>query len=326
MKKNDERFDKLVNSDRQTVADSALMAAAKKIIEQQQRTIERLTSPGFVGPKVKPTVRADGGVSRFVIADVHGSHMDKTAVAALLADMRVVKPKQVVILGDLSDCGGFLAEHHTIGYVAETQYAYEDDIAACNWLLDEIQKLGAEIHYVMGNHERRVERWCITTALKSRSDRGLILKSLLKTLAVENMLQLDKRGVRYVKQGETAEGMFVPATIRLGKSLYTHTGFEKAGERSALQHLQKFSDNVAFGHTHKKTMRCTRIGNTNDTIIGRNPGCLCMPQPLWMHSEPADWTQGYDLEFVRPDGTFLAIGVPIVNGESMLGDMIGKVL
>jgi hypothetical protein len=54
-------------------------------------------------------------------------------------------------------------------------------------------------------------------------------------------------------------------------------------------------------------------------IIGSwNPGCLCELQPLWQHTQPTNWTQGYALQLVRPSGAFLHLNVPVLHGETHL--------
>lgn len=92
---------------------------------------------------------------RVIIPDSHGSQINIEAASAFLADLKALNPKEVVMLGDHVDCGGWLAQHHTLGYVAETLYSYEDDIKAANDFLDQIQLNApdAEIHYIEGNHE-----------------------------------------------------------------------------------------------------------------------------------------------------------------------------
>ena len=54
-------------------------------------------------------------------------------------------------------------------------------------------------------------------------------------------------------------------------------------------------------------------------------GYLGTIQPLWMHSDPSDWTHGYGLQLVRSDGDFLHINVPIIDGRSYLMQLTSKV-
>jgi len=298
---------------------SRIEKMAKKIIDEQVAMIDALTEPKMVFKRRRRKVNSKGTFLRVVCGDNHGSAGDPTALNALYDDLEILKPAELVHTGDMIDCGGFLAEHHTLNYVPETTYTYANDIHCASLFLDTVAKSVGKMHYVMGNHERRVEKWCIQIAAKGRSDREFVQDRLMKSLSPQALLQLDARGINYVCQGVTDDGQFVPATIRLGKSLYTHTGSER-GSSTGAKMMQLFQTNVAFGHTHKAGVWFAREAGTGTTMIARNNGCLCMRQPLWRNSDPTGWTQGYGLEVVREDGSFLALHIPIVDGESMLGD------
>ncbi len=71
--------------------------------------------------------------------DSHGCFIDGAALNAFLGDLEAIKPAEVIMLGDHLDCGGFLAQHQTIGFVAESDYSYAEDVAACNQFLDAIR-------------------------------------------------------------------------------------------------------------------------------------------------------------------------------------------
>jgi len=94
-------------------------------------------------------------VVRVIIPDTHGAKADKAALASLLSDIKAINPQEVILMGDHVDCGGHLALHHVMGYVAETAYSYEDDIAAANSFLDSLRLAApsAKIEYLEGNHE-----------------------------------------------------------------------------------------------------------------------------------------------------------------------------
>ena len=108
-----------------------------------------------VPPKPVPRKRRKEDFVRVIANDVHGQMMDRDAVEAFLRDLKEWDADEIVLNGDIVECGGFLATHHTLGYVAQTEYSFQEDIAAGNWFLDEIQKAAprAKIHYIEGNHE-----------------------------------------------------------------------------------------------------------------------------------------------------------------------------
>jgi hypothetical protein len=98
------------------------------------------------------------------------------------------------------------------------------------------------------------------------------------------------------------------------------------GKHAAHSHLGKFGGNVVFGHTHRTDSMLVRTIKEG-TIGAWNPGCLCRLQPLWMHTQPTDWSHGYHVQIVEPSGKFLPINIPIIDGWSgfdVLLNLIGR--
>ncbi len=239
--------------------------------------------------------------------------MEAPAVAAALEDIRRIDPDEIVIGGDMADCGGFLAQHHVMGYVAETDYSYEEDIAAANTFLDQLQAAAprAAIHYLEGNHENRVERWIITQTLRHQKDSRLI-RSIL---APDVMLGLPARGIRFYPRNEVHGDCRQPGFLRRGKCYFVHEISSSAN--AAADALKKVAGNVVFFHTHREDSARGFRPNVGD-IGSWNPGCLCQKRPMWQHTKPNDWTNGYAVQFVAASENFLHINVPIVDGVSLL--------
>jgi len=252
-------------------------------------------------------------IIRVAIPDSHGSAIDTAAAAAFLADLKRLDPHEIVMGGDHVNCGGFLAQHHVLGYVAETPYTYDDDIAAANLFLDQIQKAAprAVIHYLEGNHERRVETWCVTQTLRNAKD----AESLRKVFAPEFRLNLVARGIKYYRQAEHYHGLSVPGAIRLGKCHFWHG--TSTAKHAASVNVAQVGGNVVYFHTHREDATSLRPVATGD-IGAWNPGCLCQLQPLWCHTRPTNWTHGYGLQLVGRSGRFLHVNVRIVKGASLL--------
>lgn len=261
-----------------------------------------------------PRERKDGDIVRVVIPDTHGSKIARAAVAAMLADIAAIQPSEIILLGDHVDCGGHLAQHHVMGYVAESSYSYEDDIGEANAFLDSLRSAApaAKIEYIEGNHERRVETWCLTEVLRNTRD----AEGLRRLYAPEFRLFLEKRGIPYFRQGEFYDGLPIPGVIKRGKCYFFH-GFSTSKAATA-KTLEKIAGNCVFGHTHRAQSDVQRkIGSG---VIGSwNPGCLCELQPLWQHTNPTDWTHGFGVQVQSASGEFLHINIPIIEGKSLFG-------
>jgi UDP-2,3-diacylglucosamine pyrophosphatase LpxH len=284
----------------------------ERLIELQAARIERMREVDYKIPKGIRLGEGAGSFCRVAIPDTHGSVVDQEALAAFLGDLEVIKPREVILLGDHLECGGFLAQHHTLGYVAQTDYTFEQDAEACNAFLDTIQSLtNANMEFLEGNHERRLETWLLTATAKNRRD-GEYLRRLF---SVDAVLSLEKRGIRWIRQGVFYDNVSLPATIKKGNCYFTHGS--STARHAASVHVSKFGGNVVYGHTHRADSYFIR--NVKDGVIGAwSPGCLCRLQPLWQHTNPTDWSHGYGLQLVNADGSFLHINVPIINGKSYL--------
>ena len=165
----------------------------------------------------------------------------------------------------------------------------------------------------------RIEKWIATSTMRNPRDSAF----LYKRFSPESVLSLDARKIPYYRQSVCYMGLAIPGTIKLGACAFTHGS--RTGRYSASAMLHDFGGNVVFGHIHSQQQFNTR--NVHSGEIGAwSPGTLAKLQPMWMHTQQTNWTHGYGLQLVHPDGTFLHINVPIINFKSQLqplSDVIG---
>jgi predicted phosphodiesterase len=298
-----------------------LLKASESQKEKLALALERARSTPKARAPIphKPSKGSADDIVRVIIPDTHGSKADKAALAACLGDIKSLNPDEVVLLGDHVDAGGLLAQHHVLGYVADTAYTYEEDIASTRAFLDALQAAApkARIHYIEGNHERRAETLCVTLALRNSKDSEF----LRKAIAPEFLLDLKGRGISYYRQGEFYMGLKLPGTIRLGKCYFTH-GSKTAANATAVM-LSAFGAPLVFGHTHRAQSSTGRPVHSG-SIASWNPGCLCELQPLWQHTNPTTWTHGFGVQMVARSGQFLHLNIPIMDGKSLLGSLASK--
>ena len=301
------------------------LEAKLKVSEQQKEKLASALDRVRATPKARQPVPARSAkatgeeVVRVIIPDTHGCKADKAALSACLGDIKRLSPHEIILLGDHVDCGGLLAQHHVMGYVAETSYTYEEDIAATRAFLNALQAAApsARIHYIEGNHERRAETVCVTLALRNSKDSEF----LRKAIAPEFLLGLKERGITYYRQGEFYNGVKLPGTIRLGKCYFTHGSKTSTNATAAM--LQAFGAPLVFGHTHRAQASSGRPVHSG-SIAAWNPGCLCELQPLWQHTNPTTWQHGFGVQLVARSGEFLHLNIPIIEGKSLLGTLASK--
>lgn len=299
-------------------AHAAQIAALTSQLDHATAQIERLenTKRAKIIVATPARKRDNGDVVRVVIPDTHGCKSDKQAIASMLSDIKAINPQEIILLGDHVDCGGHLAQHHVMGYVAETAYSYEDDVSAANAFLDSLRDAApnAKIEYIEGNHERRVETWCVTQTLRHQHDS----EGLRKLYAPEYRLFLKERGIAYYRESVCHDGLSLPGVIKRGKCYFFH-GFATSKNATAAT-VEKIAGNCVFGHTHRAQSFIVRKANVG--VIGAwNPGCLTALQPLWQHGNPTEWTHGYGIQLVHGED-FLHLNIPIIEGKSLFSSLV----
>lgn len=299
-------------------AHAAEVAALRLQLDHATAQIERMENTRRAKIIVATPIRKrdSGDIVRVVIPDTHGAKVNREAVASMLSDIKAINPQEIILLGDHVDCGGHLAQHHVMGYVAETAYSYEDDIAEANGFLDSLRSAApsAKIEYIEGNHERRVETWCVTQTLRHKHDS----EGLRKLYAPEYRLNLKERGITYYRDSVCYDGLSLPGVIKRGKCYFFH-GFSTSKNATAST-VEKIAGNCVFGHTHRAQSFIVRKANVG--VIGSwNPGCLCELQPLWQHTNPTEWTHGYGIQLVHGDD-FLHLNIPIIEGKSLFSALV----
>ena len=251
-----------------------------------------------------------------ILADVHGSKQNPAAVAAALADIKTLQPDRVVLLGDILDCGGFLAEHHTLAFVPEiNDGGYEADIAAANAFLDALAQAapGAETIFVAGNHEHRVERWILKQKLSRRED----VDFLLRQFGAQHVLRLEERGIKYYPYGQINDGYSVRGWVEIDGLHFTHKVSNARGAAQAA--LQRTTGSIIFGDTHRQDYYplSDQQGNIR---AAWNTGCLCEPQPYYAQTRNTGWTHGYCVRFIDTKSqTWQMVQILIQKGRSMAG-------
>lgn len=289
------------------------------IIAQQQRHIERLRAPKKTRKPKPAAVRKTGKTFlRVFCGDSHGAYEDAAAVSAFIEDLKLLNPAEVIHVGDILEAGTFLAQHHVIGTVAQSQYTFEDDVNAANNLLDRIQSAAprAKITLIEGNHDARIEKACLTWALQKQID----AKYLLNLFSPQVVLNLEKRGVRFIKRTECYDGLNLHGTIKLEFGVLVQHGEAFCGPNSTRQHVLSCASSVIHGHNHR--LDAYYIDSVDGIFGGWGTGCLCQRRPLWQLSKVTGWVTGFLVQVVTPGVGYTCFPVPIVDGVSCIKPLL----
>ena len=226
------------------------VAAANLRAEEAESLIRDFHNSNFEIPKQKRRKALKRGAKILVaFGDTHGCSLDPKCWAAFLADVEHLKPQNVIHGGDILDADGFLAQHHTTNYLAQTEYSYADEICASNQLLDQLQAVcpKSRIEIIQGNHDLRIETWALTTTQKHKAD----AKLLLDLVGPKTMLNLDKRGIEWHSRGDCHDDAVAGGTIKRGNCYFTHPQ-KRGGVNAARKMISSFKKNTVYFHVHRR--------------------------------------------------------------------------
>jgi len=256
---------------------------------------------------------------RVYAGDLHGMRQDKAAARAFLNDLKVLDPDEVIFGGDMLECGGFLARHQPIGYVAYCDYTLQEDAEGTNWFYDRAQEAAphATFDVMEGNHDQRIERWIVDQVSANKRDASF----LMKLFGPEVLTHIERRGFGYHKRNIVHGEGLTRGWIKRGKMLIVHE--LRDGENAARNGMMKTAGNVSSFHTHRSDKSST-VYPEHGLVTSFTVGCLCEMQPMWKHTDPSGWNQSYDVDFITKSDAFLRVQVPIWRGRSLAGAMVEK--
>lgn len=256
-------------------------------------------------------VASDAGVT-IAAGDFHFPAEDPKAVAVLLETVRLLRPRRVILNGDLPD---LLAISK---YPKDARKAWDlrDEATAMHRFLHELEAVlpkDAEVIETEANHsgDGVGSRWW-----RYLSDR---VPHLLAMPGAEERL-----GYRawWHPQGSRIE---LRDTVMVGDLLVVHGDIvRKWGAFSARAHAEKYVHSVLHSHTHRQgssVQRVPAIGTrAESTIRSFEIGCMCGLEPIYA-SKP-NWTTGFAV--LTDAGSTTAVElVTIVDGRACVG-ALGK--
>lgn len=256
-------------------------------------------------------VTADAAVT-VAAGDFHFPAQDDAAVAVLLETVRQLRPKRVILNGDLPD---LLAISK---YPKDARKAWDlrDEATAMHRFLHELEAVlpkDAEVIETEANHsgDGVGSRWW-----RYLSDR---VPQLLAMPGAD-----EKLGYRawWHPQGSRIQ---IQESVMVGDLLVVHGDIvRKWGAFSARAHAEKYVHSVLHSHTHRQGSSVQRVpaigARPESTIRSFEIGCMCGLEPIYT-SKP-NWTTGFAV--LTDAGATTAVElVTIIAGRACVG-ALGK--
>lgn len=161
-----------------------------------------------------------------ILPDIHCPYHDPKALDLVERVARKTKFDRLIDLGDFAD-------FYSVSFFDRNPTRCDDlewEIREGNLLLDRLDALGIhKKHYVLGNHEYRLERYLAKNA-----------PALFNMVKVERLFRLRERGWGWTPYQDT---------YHLGKLHITHD-LNKAGKRAHDEARAEYEGNAVIGHTH----------------------------------------------------------------------------
>lgn len=310
------------------------------VVQQAKPTIVRPAKAS-----VGQAARSDGWQTALIIPDAQvgfwrdvdtgalDSFHDEKALAAVLRAAKQLKPSLIVLLGDMLDMPEHSRFDQEPGFAMTTQAALD----RLHLFLAELRATApdAEIRYIEGNHDRRLQLSVIRNAKASFGLRqaGTTPESW-PVMSLPHLLRLDELGVQYI-------GGYPAGITWINENLAcVHGSKVRSNGSTAAAVIDDERVSVIFGHVHRmeyssKTRRVysdSAPGNiTAKHSFAASPGCLCRIDGTVPSTKgstdpfgrpvPAveNWQQGYAVVTFEPgNGRFAYEAVAVYDGEAVL--------
>ena len=219
------------------------------------------------------------------LTDIHIPYEDKNTLKAVFDFIEYFKPDQIVLTGDILDFYSLSRFSKDPAREDELQ----KDIDKCIPYLQRLTELCPEIHFIEGNHERRIVKYLYNQAPAL---------SQLRCLEFANLMQFQEIGIIH----HTTEYLYNGFRFHHGKY---------ATMNAAKKELENYGKSTSQGHSHRLEM-WLKTG-ARGMIGSYNMGCLCDLNPDYVEGI-ANWQQGFGV-FHFQDDRFYCQQVPIIKNH-----------
>lgn len=246
---------------------------------------------------------------------------DLRAIDVALQIIEVVRPDLIVLLGDCLDFAPFGKYIQEPGFALTIQPALD----YLHALLAQLRAMcpEADIRYIEGNHDLRLQNAIITNAVAAFGIRQANVPGAWPVMSVPHLLRLDELGIEYVS-GYPAGATYINDNLAC-----VHGSRVKSAGSTAALVVDDERVSTIFGHVHRiETVYKTRNSRGNPKFnMAHTPGCLCridgtvpgVKAGLNPYGKPVkhfeNWQQSISLVDYEPgDGRFKIDNIPIFEG------------
>lgn len=253
-----------------------------------------------------------------IIPDTHAPLIDKKALSCVLQAIKIIKPDQVIHLGDIGQWDSVNHyRHKKIRQPDNVEIAFnirKDVKQVMRTVLNPIDKAcdeaGVRIKTMLtGNHDRWLNNFCLTNP-----DYEHIIFGEASGYRFNQIFDWKGRGWTVQSCGKL---------LQIGHLNFYH-GNLYGGINHARNHLLRMGVNIVYGHWHDvQTYHVTHAdGNKGAWSLG----CLSSLKPddnEWLEHRPTNWSHAFGIVDWWGNGCFTVHSINIIKGCcSVVGQII----
>ena len=229
------------------------------------------------------------------IPDCHIPWHDKAAYTVMLTIAKDLNEKvkpldQINIMGDFADFHG-VKLHPKMPYEMSLKETLRDEIRQVYLAVKQLRDMfpEAEINYIEGNHEQRLQRYLVQKA-----------PELFDFVTLPELLKFDTLGIRYYPYGRGQLVQCLDTDYHLRHAPYN------AGKHTAASTAHNKGISLGFGHTHRKQ------SYTFKTAMNQEISCYSMgwlgdeTAPIFNYIDTDNWSKGFQI-------VYSVDGLPIIH-------------
>lgn len=231
---------------------------------------------------------------------------DPKALDVFLQFVSDFQPHDIVLGGDILDCGAISHHNHKKPGKTEGLRLLSDAMGCTKEVVAPLESMvkdkSALLTYHVGNHED----W-----INDLLDREPTLDGLLD---LEVLLGLGNWDI--IPQGEAS---------RLGKLHFVHGDQVRGGEHVAKAAVTYYERNIRFGHHHTyQAYTKTSALDVKQAKTGVSVPCLCRRDQPYGEGAPNRWAQGFLFGETYPNGDFQDFVAVLVDGKFVWNGKVYK--
>lgn len=244
--------------------------------------------------------------THIIVPDIQAPQQDDTAISVALKLIKYISPTRLSFIGDVI-CADAVSKYPKSTW-REAKLTLDEEVDVTNRILDKFDRVipdKCKVDFLEGNHERRIDLWCI----KNTTPLGKINEKI----SLESLLMLKDRGYNFVRLEEQP--------LHVGRYLLIHGHY--VNKYHTAKTIGMIMRNVFYGHAHDYQVFTSYHSGDDSPRIAMSCGCLCKYSQHYMQGRSNNWMHGIAVIYSDKD-SFTPYYIQIVKGRAIWNGKVFK--